>query len=273
MVEIVVFQRQGRICWNTTVTLKLLRHFAATFAQPGVGRRILMAGVIPISGPIFPWVKWVKWDGHGNYLGPNFCQILASELTCLDWEDLWLLDSEHLQHMQRIGWERLARCGSFGNSRIGGTRLHNTFETCCLFQTAMTSKLCKQTYSIGCGDCYPKNFCVASKDANMVKLCPSRILRKLRFDVIWGLKKDEQVIEGEEKDVEQDCLSSARHPENPPECALSGGTGATTKPLDILFLFVPLIKCSVIQLWRRTCSGYTWIYDQYIYQYDIFCIM
>eukprot|EP00434_Breviolum_minutum_P013922 symbB.v1.2.012279.t1/scaffold845.1/size159878/9 len=24
------------------------------------------------------------------------------------------------------------------------------------------------------------------------------------FDVIWGLKKDEQVIEGEEKDVEQD---------------------------------------------------------------------
>lgn len=134
--------------------------------------------------------------------------------------------------MQRIGWERLARCGSFGNSRIGGTRLRNTFEICCLLQTAMTSKLCKETYSIGCGDCYPKNFCVASKDANMVKLCSSRILRKLRFDVIWGLKKDEQVIEGEEKDVEQDCLSSARHPENPPECALSGGTGATTKPLD-----------------------------------------
>ena len=83
---------------------------------------------------------------------------------------------------------------------------------------------------------------MASNNSNTLKLCSSWILPKLRFDVIWGLKTDEQVIEGEEKDVEQDRFSAARHPENPSE---SGGTGGTTKPLHGMF---KAVHCSYLFL-------------------------
>ena len=153
-----VFQQKGRICWNTAVTPrgpKFLRHFAATFAQPGVGRRILMAGVVPISGSIFPWT--VKLNENPFTILPF--RIEFTEFWCPNSNDKSRLRGPLAAGLaapaHAENWLGTPGKMRFFRARIGCTRLRNTFETCCLLETAMTSKLCKETYSIisiGCGD-------------------------------------------------------------------------------------------------------------------------
>ena len=268
MVEIMVFQQKGRICWNTAVTPrgpKFLRHFAATFAQPGVGRRILMAGVVPISGSIFPWT--VKLNENPFTILPF--RIEFTEFWCPNSNDKSRLRGPLAAGLaapaHAENWLGTPGKMRFFRARIGCTRLRNTFETCCLLETAMTSKLCKETYSIisiGCGDfvmqrnlvwlrtiptrwnSVPPGFCRnwgsmsfgASRRMNKSLKAKRRmwsrtasvrhVIRRIHPSVLWWDRWNHQTA-----------------PWN-----VQGST---------LFLFVPLMKCFVIQLWRQmvTCFG------------------